>query len=286
MNPPVPVTMADLCSEEWMSPEFNSARHQCDRANNTPDKTIYIAGPMRGYPDLNHPLFFYVDRYLKSTGWNVLNPARMDIDADGKPTSELEWDTEWEQRRKVVRRDLDAVQRSDAICMLPGWEASEGACTEYMTAKWSKLDLYRWDEEALCLTPLGNFKIEHTSEIDPVSPDGCPMNKAEYAAFVKDLFQGMQELIQQKNSDYANGTDPFANFRISEQVGVDALRGLFIRMEDKNQRIRAWFNRGDLKVKGEGIDDAFKDLIGYSCLALGLLHEARTNKQLDLSQKA
>jgi hypothetical protein len=262
---------------EHLPPEFNSAGHKYDTENNAWMPTIYIAGPMRGYSELNHPLFFKVEKYLRYGGWNVLNPARMDIETDGKPTSEEEWENEWSQRRKVVKRDLDAVQASEAICMLPNWQESEGATTEYMTAKWAKLDLYQWDEVACCMTPLEIYEIEHAPETDQPDRSGL-MDKAEYSAFVKDLFQGMQELIQQKNSDYANGTDPFANFRISEQVGVDALRGLFIRMEDKNQRIRAWFNRGDLKVKGEGIDDAFKDLIGYSCLALGLLHEAKTNK--------
>ena len=99
------------------------------------------------------------------------------------------------------------------------------------------------------------------------------MNKKEYQALVDDLFDSMSELIHKKNSDYSNGYDPFANFRISETVGVDPLVGLFIRMEDKNQRIRAFLTRGDLKVENEGVKDAFMDLIGYSCLAIGMITE-------------
>jgi len=101
------------------------------------------------------------------------------------------------------------------------------------------------------------------------------MNKAKYQSFVEATFNSLKDLIRTKNSDYSHGDDPFANFRISEQIGIDPLAGLFIRMEDKNQRIRAFLNRGDLKVAGEGIEDAFRDLIGYSCLALGLIEERK-----------
>ena len=45
-------------------------------------------------------------------------------------------------------------------------------------------------------------------------------------------------------------------------------------MQDKMQRIEAYLKSGKLEVPGEGVDDAFRDLIGYSCLALGMLKEA------------
>lgn len=106
-------------------------------------------------------------------------------------------------------------------------------------------------------------------------PDFAPtkMTKAEYREFSKRVLNEMLELVAQKNSDYSHGNDPFANFRISEQVGVDPLLGLWIRMEDKFQRIRAYLERGELSVANEGIEDAFRDTIGYSLLALGMLNE-------------
>lgn len=103
------------------------------------------------------------------------------------------------------------------------------------------------------------------------------MNKEEYQFFIDETLEDLKALIRNKNSDYSNGDDPFANFRISQEVGVDPLVGLWIRMEDKFQRIRAFLNRGDLKVDGEGIEDAFRDTIGYSLLALGIIEE-RTRK--------
>lgn len=107
------------------------------------------------------------------------------------------------------------------------------------------------------------------------------MYKKEYRAMVRTVLDEIIKLVESKNSDYSHGDDPFANFRISEQVGVDPLVGLWIRMEDKFQRVRAYLNRGDLKVAGEGIDDAFRDIIGYSLLAIGMLHE-RDQKKLEL----
>ena len=99
------------------------------------------------------------------------------------------------------------------------------------------------------------------------------MTKEKYRAFVREKLAEIIKLIDAKNEDYSHGTDPFANFRISDGVGVDPLVGLWIRMEDKCQRVRAYLKRGDLKVPGEGIDDAFRDLIGYSLLALGMIKE-------------
>ena len=69
--------------------------------------------------------------------------------------------------------------------------------------------------------------------------------------------------------------DPFANFRGSEAFGVHRLAGLAIRMDDKFQRVKAYLNNGELKVENEGIEDAFKDMIGYAALALGMIEEQK-----------
>lgn len=99
------------------------------------------------------------------------------------------------------------------------------------------------------------------------------MNKEQYTYFVDETLEDLKVLIRNKNADYSEGSDAFANFRMSQSVGVDPLVGLWIRMEDKFQRIRAFLNRGDLKVPNEGVEDAFRDTIGYSLLALGMLEE-------------
>lgn len=100
------------------------------------------------------------------------------------------------------------------------------------------------------------------------------MTPERYIEFQNTLFEEMKTLTKAKNQDYTAGSgDPFANFREAEGFGVDTLRGLCIRMGDKFQRIKAYMVNGELAVANEGLEDAFKDLIGYSCLALGLIEE-------------
>lgn len=96
--------------------------------------------------------------------------------------------------------------------------------------------------------------------------------KAEYHAFVQETFAGMAALIKKKNTDYCGKTDdPFANFRRAEAVGVDPLQGLAVRFLDKVARIESFFQSG--KLENESFEDAWLDVIGYACLALGMLKE-------------
>ena len=54
--------------------------------------------------------------------------------------------------------------------------------------------------------------------------------KDKYKQFVQQTLTDIMELVAKKNADYACGDDPFANFRISSNVGVEPLTGLWIRM--------------------------------------------------------
>ena len=79
-----------------------------------------------------------------------------------------------------------------------------------------------------------------------------------------------------KNSDYTGGQDNgnhFANFDESLEFGVDPLTGICVRMADKFQRAKAYCNEGKLSVctEGDQAKDIFRDLIGYSLIALGMI---------------
>jgi hypothetical protein len=115
-------------------------------------------------------------------------------------------------------------------------------------------------------------------------PEYKIMSKDEYAEFTAKTFKGLQSLMKGKNDDYAEGSDFFANFRQAEEYGVDPLKGLFVRMGDKQSRIKAWCRRGDLKVKGEGLVDSLLDNIGYSMLALAYIEECHRNG-VDVDQR-
>jgi hypothetical protein len=114
--------------------------------------------------------------------------------------------------------------------------------------------------------------------------------KARYLNDTDRLFQDMLALIEKKNNDYSGGKgvdDPFANFRGASDFGVDPLVGLAIRMGDKFKRIQAFCRDGKLDVTNEGAVDAFKDLIGYSAIGIGMLKEReQIGQAVELSDEA
>lgn len=102
------------------------------------------------------------------------------------------------------------------------------------------------------------------------------MNKTElFFKFVENEQTQLLELMRAKNADYTNGSGPFANFEVAEDFGVSPLTGLLLRMSDKFQRLKSFSRCGKLEVTGEGVEDAFRDLIGYSYLALGMLKDSK-----------
>ena len=84
------------------------------------------------------------------------------------------------------------------------------------------------------------------------------------------------ELTAGKNRDYTGGDtcdNPFANFDASTDFGVQPLTGICIRMQDKFQRAKAFCADGSLSINSDGdkAKDIFRDLIGYSLIAIGML---------------
>lgn len=106
--------------------------------DNTP-RTVYIAGPMRGYDEYNYPAFHAARNRFLAAGYAVVSPADIDTAADGG--AEHEYDhSQW----SYVYRDLMTLMgfgSEDAIAMLPGWESSTGAVAEFMVARWLGLHI-------------------------------------------------------------------------------------------------------------------------------------------------
>jgi nucleoside 2-deoxyribosyltransferase len=86
---------------------------------------IYIAGPMRGIKDFNFPAFFEAEKILKKKGYDVWNPARKDKEEGFNPRK-----GNAQNMKYYMTRDLPALLKCDAICLLPGWEHGKGACIE------------------------------------------------------------------------------------------------------------------------------------------------------------
>lgn len=84
--------------------------------------TVYVAGPMTGYIDLNFPAFNVVADMLRVEGYTVLNPADHGV---------IEGAT-WED---YLRFDITKLIQCDTIYLLEGWQDSKGAQLEYLIAE-------------------------------------------------------------------------------------------------------------------------------------------------------
>lgn len=98
-----------------------------------PKKRCYVAGPMRGYPNLNFPEFDRVSGMLRSQGWYVISPADHDRSLGFDPGDNREY-TE-QVYNELMRWDIGQVLSADAIYMMRNWQSSEGATVEFTVAK-------------------------------------------------------------------------------------------------------------------------------------------------------
>jgi hypothetical protein len=79
---------------------------------------VYIAGPMRGLPNLNKDAFYIAERNWRKAGWLVVNPAKLDSTADDMTFA------------GCMRRDIKKITVCHALAILPGIEKSEGGNIE------------------------------------------------------------------------------------------------------------------------------------------------------------
>lgn len=100
---------------------------------------IYIAGPMRNRQFYNFPAFHEAEQHLTDLGYEVVSPARLDIEA-GFLMAHLPDDHDWNEMppgmdyEETMTRDLAALDACDAIYMLRGWLDSQGAKREQVHA--------------------------------------------------------------------------------------------------------------------------------------------------------
>ena len=82
---------------------------------------LYLAGPMSGIKDLNFPLFHQEAARLRAAGYQVVNPAEINLDPAAK----------WAD---CMRADIAQLVTCDGIALLPGWMESRGAALEHSIA--------------------------------------------------------------------------------------------------------------------------------------------------------
>lgn len=229
------------------------------------DKIIYISGPMTGYERFNFESFHKASLKLKELGHTVISPAHLAQEMGFEP-QDLPADYNWNKLpdniaiESIIKKDIEVLfQDCNTIYMLQGWTHSKGAKAEHALAEWLGYEVI--------------YQEPQDAEINQ------HYNKEWWFAFQHNTFEDLKELTKKKNNDYTGGrehSNPFANFDEADSFGVDPIIGLSLRIGDKMQRLKAFCNAGlSLETKGDTVADIFKDLIGYSTLALGMLERKK-----------
>ena len=103
------------------------------------------------------------------------------------------------------------------------------------------------------------------------------------------LLKEMADLHIRKNAGYAGDSpDPWANFRMSEAVGVSAFKGCLIRLSDKYIRVTNLVKNPNNEQVGENVKDTLFDLAAYALIAICLMEESEkgmTPEELKIAQQ-
>ena len=118
----------DLVAEWVGEPETQVAEPASAPAEKMPAltgrRTIYLSGPMKGYPQSNYPLFMQVAAQLREQGHRVYNPAEFKHEGQVFPI-----------RRAFAEYSKFICEEADSIVLLSGWEKSLGVSAELALAK-------------------------------------------------------------------------------------------------------------------------------------------------------
>ena len=138
-------------------------------------RTVYISGPMRGYPELNFPAFMRAALVLRNSGFNVINPAELNQqNSQDMPFS------------YYMRRDIQVLVEGVVtdIAVLPRWQASRGATIEVMVA--------------------------HTVDLPLSTIKELPDDRAELVPFQENVLQEALRLVYgDRQHDYGHPLDDF-----------------------------------------------------------------------------
>ena len=94
-----------------------------------------------------------------------------------------------------------------------------------------------------------------------------------------DALDELKMLHDAKNHDYATAENPYKNLEGVERIGIEAWRGIVIRLMDKFERVEQYCTNGELAIKSEGMEDTFKDIAVYSTLAMILFRKEQEKQQ-------
>ena len=114
--------------------------------------TVYIAGPMRGYPRYNFDEFYRAEADLLTMGFNPINPARID-EEQGFDPDDAQQIIPPSMVEEFVWRDVELIIEANGLCLLPGWDRSVGATAAYWLARWLRKRIFILNAKVLINKP-------------------------------------------------------------------------------------------------------------------------------------
>jgi hypothetical protein len=220
-------------------------------------ETVYLSGPMAGRKDFNYPAFRSAAKKLRDMGYTVLDPSENFEGARERPTDRGFVPI---PRAEYIRQDVQNVLQADRIVVLAGWEQSAGA----------RLEVRLGVELGLTVTDFETWQPADLGILD-TGGKGDPRFHA--------LLQHIGDLHDKKQQDYGSNEDPFANVRSSQDWGIPAWVGAFIRLNDKVYRLKQFAKKG--KLANEGAEDSMMDIAVYALIALILYREESSDRSAE-----
>lgn len=128
-------------------------------------------------------------------------------------------------------------------------------------------DYHVLDIETL-LHCLGDNLRENYKSVQNMEKIKCSNKAQSYVDYFDDILKKMSEVHQRKNADYGN------NFhkRYEKYGFLTAL----LRLTDKMERLENIYEKGEIQVKDESVEDTLLDLANYSVMTIV---ELRNNKK-------
>lgn len=115
----------DICLESVYHDPFSDGRPKSVR-------TLYVAGPMTGYPQNNYPEFHRIATRLRDAGYLVVNPAEFGSDKG--------------HYVDLLRQDLIGLLECDGVAFHGDWWESSGARNEVTVAGLLRMPVRSWQE--------------------------------------------------------------------------------------------------------------------------------------------
>lgn len=135
-----------------MNPEQACPRVAVDQPQ-TRSASVYLSGPIAGYPDGNRALFArYAERVTKA-GHIAVNPHGLDHSHAGRclgdevPHHPMDQQASEHQYGCYMKADLRALLDCDFILMLPNYMQSRGAKVELKVARICGLETLYWVDD-------------------------------------------------------------------------------------------------------------------------------------------